>query len=154
MRFQYMTLGSFECLCVRSEFGLAVEQYCSRFMQAVMLLAACTKAHRLEARCARWILLAHECLQRVRFEVSQPFLAMALGVKPNALAIFMARLNDQKILTHDGASIRARPNRAAPAIADDLREQMARAKKRNTLRGQITFESFRKYEKFLHRKES
>jgi len=211
---QYMTLGSFESLSARSEFGLAVDQYCARFMQAVMQLSACTKAHRLEARCARWILVAHERLQRVRFEVSQPFLAMALGVEPNALAIFMARLNDQKILKHDGASItvldpiglrrrscncqasfarllefpriktqrppvrhRARvlsmypPNvctvcgltRDYPhkthveclrAIADDLRGHMARAKELNTLRGQITVESFRKYEKFLHRKES
>jgi hypothetical protein len=102
---QYMSISIFDSLCVRSELGRAVEQYCARFMEGVMQLSACSRLHSTDARCARWILLTYERLHRARFELTQSCLAMMLGVKPDALRPFMARLAEAKIVKHDAATV-------------------------------------------------
>ena len=100
-----MALNVFDSLCVHSELGRAVDQFCGTFMQSVMQLVACNRLHPMEARCARWLLLMHERLGRARFELTQTFLAMAIGASPDALADAMARLAQQRIVKHDGATI-------------------------------------------------
>ena len=102
---QYMALNVFDALCVHSELGRAVDQFCGTFMQSVMQLVACNRLHPMEARCARWLLLTHERLGRARFELTQQFLAMAIAAAPGALADFMARLAQQGIVKHDGGTV-------------------------------------------------
>jgi len=206
---QYMALNVFEAFCARTELGRAVGQFCGVFTQSVMQLVACNRLHPMEARCARWILLTHERLQRANFELTQPFLAMAIGAKSGELADIMVRLAERQIVKHDAASVtlldpialrrhacscypvlrkiaqtplNVRPprrdagNRAnvvtmrpqsactlcgltrdyphkthaecLRALDADLRSVIQRAKQLTSLRGQIAFESMKKFEQF------
>ena len=102
---QYMSLNVFEAMCAGSELGRAVDQFSGIFMDSVMQLVACHRFHDLGARCARWLLLAHERLQRANFELTQPFLAMAVGAKPDELVAVMVRLTEQNTIKYDAASV-------------------------------------------------
>jgi CRP-like cAMP-binding protein len=42
--------------------------------------AACAQLHNIEARCARWLLLAHDDVDEDSFPLTQDYLAMMLGV--------------------------------------------------------------------------
>ena len=102
---QYMPLNVFEATCAGSELGRAVEQFCGIFMESVMQLVACHRFHDLRARCARWLLLVHERVQRANFELTQPFLAMAVGAQPDALAATMMQFAEQSLIKYNAASI-------------------------------------------------
>jgi hypothetical protein len=102
---QYMAMSTFEQLSSNSEFGEVVERYSAEFMRSVMQLVACNRMHTIDARCARWILLTHERVRRARFELTQPFLAMAIGARPDDLSRAIVRLTEAGALRHDGASV-------------------------------------------------
>ena len=44
-------------------------------------LVACNAVHPVEARCARWILMLHDCLEGERLPLTHEFLAVMLGVQ-------------------------------------------------------------------------
>ena len=100
---QYMALNVFESFCHGSELGRAVDRFCGTFMKSVMQLIACNRLHPMEARCARWILWTHERLGRAQFELTQPFLGMAIAAHPEELSGFMVRLAGERILRYDSA---------------------------------------------------
>ncbi len=212
---QYMALNVFETFCVETELGPAVGRFCGMFTQSVMQLVACNRLHPLEARCARWILLTHERLRRANFELTQAFLAIAIGAKSGELASIMDRFAERHIVKHDAGSVTLldpialrrqacscypvlRKNALAPiklrhrsgarrpranviamqpmtactlcgltrdyphkthteclrALDADLRAVMQRAKQLTQLRGQIAFESMKKFAQFATRSRS
>lgn len=102
---QYMSMPAFEGLCVDSELGEAVQRFCATFLSSVMQLASCNQAHSLESRCARWLISLHQRVDRGRFEVTQPFLAMALGASPAQLAPVMTALAAAQIVKYDAATV-------------------------------------------------
>lgn len=103
---QYMALPAFEDLTSNSELGQAVDRFCAEFTRSVMQLVACNRLHPIEARCARWILLTHDRLGRANFELTQPFLAMALGAKSgDELASVMTRFSESSLVKYDVASL-------------------------------------------------
>ena len=102
---QYMALNVFESFCHDSELGRAVDRFCGTFMKSVMQLIACNRLHPMEERCARWILWTHERLGRAQFELTQPFLGMAIAAPPEELSSFMVRLADERILRYDAATV-------------------------------------------------
>jgi hypothetical protein len=54
-------------------------RYASIFLQQVARSAACNALHRLEQRCARWLLLAADELQRVDYSLTHEYLAEMLA---------------------------------------------------------------------------
>jgi CRP-like cAMP-binding protein len=50
-------------------------------MVTAMQIAACNKAHRLQARLARWLLMVRDRLSSTEFRLTQHFLAQMLGVR-------------------------------------------------------------------------
>jgi hypothetical protein len=76
---QYMAASVFESLCVATEFGRAVDRFRGFFLRSIMQLGACNSLHPVQARCARWILFAHERLGRAQFDVTEPLLMTAAG---------------------------------------------------------------------------
>ena len=55
-----------------------------RYVLAAMTLmgqnTACAQLHNIDARCARWLLLAHDDVDGDSFPLTQDYLAMMLGV--------------------------------------------------------------------------
>jgi hypothetical protein len=74
-------------------------------MQSVMQSVACNRMHAMDARCARWILVTHERVGRARFEMTQPFLAVAIGVRPRELSALMAEFARQGVVKFDAGSV-------------------------------------------------
>ena len=101
----YLALSVFEALFSDSELGSAIDQFCGMFTRSVMQLVACSRLHRAEARCARWLLLTYHRLGRAQFEMTQPFLAMAAGITTEELSYIMVRLSEQGVVKHDAARI-------------------------------------------------
>jgi CRP-like cAMP-binding protein len=54
--------------------------------------AACIRAHPVNARCARWLLLAHDDAKGDVFELTQEYLSMMLGVSRPSVSVAAAAL--------------------------------------------------------------
>jgi Crp-like helix-turn-helix domain len=58
-----------------------LEKYANFALLAFAQTAACNRLHYLEARCCRWLLIAHDSALSDTFPLTQEFLAMMLGVQ-------------------------------------------------------------------------
>ena len=58
-----------------------VHKFAALFLAQISQTAACNGRHRLEERCARWLLMMADRLQSDQFPLTQEFLAMLLGVR-------------------------------------------------------------------------
>lgn len=67
-----------------------------RYSQGFMIMLAqglvCTHAHRMEQRCARWLLMAHDRLQTDEFRLTQESFAQMLGVRRSTVSEVAAKL--------------------------------------------------------------
>lgn len=98
-------LGGMAWRCEASDFEAgvrgspAVEARLRRYEYSLMIqavqAAACTSAHRLEQRCARWLLTSHDRLAADRLPMTHEFIAMMLSVRragiTSALRAFQSR---------------------------------------------------------------
>lgn len=66
-------------LARRGALHAAVQRYAQGFTTLVMQSTACMALHAVQERCARWLLMTHDRMQRDEFQLSQEFLAMMLG---------------------------------------------------------------------------
>ena len=57
-----------------------LHRYAQVLFNQVAWSAACNRAHSLEQRCARWLLMTHDRVDTDRFELTQEFLGQMLGV--------------------------------------------------------------------------
>jgi CRP-like cAMP-binding protein len=55
-------------------------RYLGAFLTQVTQSVACNSLHKLEERCCRWLLMAHDRAQRDSFKLTQDFIAEMLGV--------------------------------------------------------------------------
>ena len=62
-----------------------------RFTQAMFVQisqsAACNRAHGIDERCARWLLMTHDRVPGDRFELTQEFLAEMLGTRRPSVSV-------------------------------------------------------------------
>ena len=98
-------VGGMAWRCETSDFesgvrgSSAVEAQLRRYEYSLMIqavqAAACTSAHRLEQRCARWLLTTHDRLLSDRLPMTHEFIAMMLSVRragvTSALRSFQSR---------------------------------------------------------------
>ena len=74
--------------------GLAtvIKRYTGVMLALVAQSAACNRAHHVDERCARWLLMTHEQAGDGAFPITQEFLAQMLGVSRPSVALSAAAL--------------------------------------------------------------
>jgi CRP-like cAMP-binding protein len=77
-----------------------VQRYSQGLMGLMMQSAACLALHRVEARCCRWLLMAHDRVERKAFQLSQEFLAMMLGSSRQTVNVVATALQKEGIISY------------------------------------------------------
>ena len=80
-----------------------LKRYSGLMLALVAQSAACNRAHHVDARCARWLLMTHDQVGQDTFPITQEFLAQMLGVSRPSVALAAAALQrDGLIAYHRG----------------------------------------------------
>jgi len=98
-----LRMRSEDFLCQRArnpELMRLLNRYSGLMLALVAQSAACNRAHHVDARCARWLLMTHDQAGTDRFPVTQEFLAQMLGVSRPSVAISAAALQNAGLVTY------------------------------------------------------
>ena len=77
-------------------------EYSHALLIASMRTAACNGLHRLQERCARWILTTLDRVDKNRFAVTKDFLAQLLGTNRPTVSVMVSTLEKAGILNVEG----------------------------------------------------
>jgi len=82
--------------------GLAaiVKRYSGMMLALVAQSAACNRAHHVDERCARWLLMTHDQAGVGAFPITQEFLAQMLGVSRPSVALSAAALQKAGLISY------------------------------------------------------
>jgi len=75
-------------------------RYIGAFMIQLTQSVACNSLHKLEERCCRWLLMAHDRAHRDRFEITQEFMAEMLGVHRPTVTIVARTLQKAGLIRY------------------------------------------------------
>jgi CRP-like cAMP-binding protein len=93
----------------------------SRYTRALISLmgqnAACNRSHRIEQRCARWLLLTQDRVDAEEIPLTQEFLAYMLGVRRQSVTEAAGRLQDRGLIRYRRGTISIRDRRGLMAAA-------------------------------------
>ncbi|MBA1159012.1 helix-turn-helix domain-containing protein [Microvirga mediterraneensis] len=77
-------------------------RYCKVLLKQAIQTAACNGLHPLSARCARWVLVAHDRAHGAdTIDLSQAFLAITLGVRRQSIGAVAAKFQENGLLRLD-----------------------------------------------------
>lgn len=82
-----------------------LHRYSQFIFETVSQSAACNRLHVIEQRCARWLLMSQDRVGRDRFDLTQEFLAMMLGVRRPGVTVAMGLLQKAGLITHSRGNI-------------------------------------------------
>lgn len=92
-----------EHMAKNARLNATVFRYLDVLMTTLTQLVACNGVHAVEQRCARWMLLAHDRVEKDRFRLTQEFLAQLLAVRRSSVNRAAQMLqNDSLIRYHQG----------------------------------------------------
>jgi len=77
-----------------------IRRYCGTMLALVEQSAACNRAHHVDARCARWLLMTHDQVGADTFPITQEFLAQMLGVSRPSVAASTAALQKNGLISY------------------------------------------------------
>jgi CRP-like cAMP-binding protein len=82
--------------------GLAaiLKHYAGTMLAFVAQSAACNRAHRVDERCARWLLMTHDQAGDGAFPITQEFLAQMLGVSRPSVALSAGALQREGLIRY------------------------------------------------------
>lgn len=81
---------------LRSQVG----RYAHAYLATVMQTAACSALHHVQQRCARWLLRAHDLMQRNELRLSHESLATMLGVTRPTISAAAQTLQDEGLISY------------------------------------------------------
>jgi CRP-like cAMP-binding protein len=88
----------------------SLRRVAGRYAQLVLEMlgqsAACNRLHVVEERCARWLLLTHDRVNRDAFELTQGFLSQMLGVRRPGVTVAIGVLTRAGLISHTRGIIR------------------------------------------------
>jgi CRP-like cAMP-binding protein len=82
--------------------GLAaiIKHYAGTMLAFVAQSAACNRAHRVDERCARWLLMTHHRAGDGAFPITQEFLVQMLGVSRPSVALSAGALQKEGLIRY------------------------------------------------------
>jgi len=83
----------------------------------IMQSTACNGLHSVEERCARWLLMTHDRVERDDFQLTQEFLAIMLGVRRPSVTIVMGRLHEAGVIDYGRRMTRITNRRGLEALS-------------------------------------
>ena len=87
-----------------------IGRYTQVILAQLMQSTACNARHEVPQRCARWLLMTHDRMQRQDFNLSHEFLAAMLGVGRPTVSVAARRLQESGLIryTHGRVTVRNR----------------------------------------------
>lgn len=100
-----MATGDFRSELARTpSFAAIMGRYSGVMLALVAQSAACNRAHHVDERCARWLLMTHDQSASDNFPITQEFLAQMLGVSRPSVTLAAAALQSAGLISyHRGA---------------------------------------------------
>ena len=84
-----------------------LNRYTEAFLTQVAQTAACNRLHGIEARCARWLLMTHDRVERAeRFPLTQEYLALMLGAHRSGVTVAAGALRDTGLIRYSRGIVR------------------------------------------------
>ncbi len=108
----------------------AFERMLLRYTQALLTQvqqsAACNRVHSIEERCARWLLMTQDRVERETFELTQEFLAEMLGVRRPRVSVAASLLQRAGYIRYSRGRVRVVDRAGLEAAACECYGVMAR----------------------------
>ena len=89
----------------RGEFRTLIRRYAQAFVGVVMQSTACNAVHSVEQRLARWLLMAHDRVERDEFPLTQEFAAMMLGATRPTVTVVAGLLQKADLIAYQRGRI-------------------------------------------------
>ena len=87
------------------ELRAACETYAQAFVAHLLQNVACNAAHRVEQRCARWLLMCADQTEKDTFELTQEYLAEMLGVRRSTVTVVAGTLQQAGLIHYRRGAI-------------------------------------------------
>jgi CRP-like cAMP-binding protein len=81
-------------------FAAVIKRYSGMLLALVAQSAACNRAHHVDERCARWLLMTSDQAGYGAFPITQEFLAQMLGVSRPSVALSAAALQKAGLISY------------------------------------------------------
>lgn len=81
-------------------FTALMQRYSGVMLALVAQSAACNRAHQVDQRCARWLLMTHDQVARGEFPITHEFLAQMLGVSRPSVTLSAAALQAGHLISY------------------------------------------------------
>ena len=81
-------------------FAVHLDRYLQAYVNFLGQLAGCNRLHHIEQRCARWLLLTHDRVDRDDILLTQEYLAMMLGSGRSGVTLALAALQRAKLIRY------------------------------------------------------
>jgi CRP-like cAMP-binding protein len=101
----------------RPELRAACEVYAQAFLGNLLQNVACNATHRVEQRCARWLLMCDDQVDDDSFELTQKYLADVLGVRRATVTVVARALQDADLIRYRRGAITVLDRRGLEAVA-------------------------------------
>ena len=89
----------------RGEFRSLIRRYAQALVGVVMQSTACNAVHSVEQRLARWLLMAHDRVERDEFPLTQEFAAMMLGATRPTVTVVAGTLQKADLIAYQRGRI-------------------------------------------------
>ena len=89
----------------RPRFRTFLNRYTLAFLAQVSQTAACNRAHTIDERCARWLLMTHDRVDADTFSLTHEFLAFMLGVRRAGVTVAAGILQKAGLITYRRGNI-------------------------------------------------
>ena len=81
-------------------FAAVINRYTGVLFAFLAQSAACNRAHHVDERCAKWLLMTHDQAGGDEFRITQEFLAQMLGVSRPSVALSAAALHKHGLISY------------------------------------------------------